>query len=170
LAEEISAPLDQVPLGLLLKRLRTEARLARGQLAERVGLCQPQIFRLEGGRQGFRSSTLRRIAGALGYDTDLVFVLREQANIVEEGSMGDGLSAPLNEENIGALIGHVRQQQHLGQTALAKKVGISQAQICRLEQCKQGFRSSTLRKTASALGYDVRVVFVPKPTVPGPTS
>jgi len=76
--------------------------------------------------------------------------------------MDNGPSAPLKEKDIGLLISSVREQQKIGQTALARKVGISQAQICRLEQGKQGFRSSTLRKIAEALGYDAKVVFVPK--------
>jgi len=73
--------------------------------------------------------------------------------------MGDELSAVLSEKDLGALVTTVREQQKIGQTALAKRVGISRAQICRLENGK-GFRLSTLRKIANALGYDVRVVLV----------
>lgn len=36
------------------------------ELANRVGISQAQISRLENGKQGFRSSTLQRIALALG--------------------------------------------------------------------------------------------------------
>ena len=81
--------------------------------------------------------------------------------------MGDGLSASVKERDLGALVSKLREQQGLTTTALAKRVGISQAQISRLENGKQGFRSSTLRKIASALGYDVKVVFVPKPGASG---
>ena len=77
--------------------------------------------------------------------------------------MGDELSAPVREKDMGLLVSRLREQQRLTTTALAKRVGISQAQISRLENGKQGFRSATLRRIAEALGYDAKVVFVPKP-------
>jgi transcriptional regulator with XRE-family HTH domain len=53
-------------IGLKVARLRKEQELTSAQLAERCGLSQPQISRLENGKQGFRSATLGRIAAALG--------------------------------------------------------------------------------------------------------
>jgi len=56
------------------------------------------------------------------------------------------------EKQIGLRVSKLREQQGLTTTALAKRVGISQAQISRLENGKQGFRSQTLAKIAHALG------------------
>ena len=56
------------------------------------------------------------------------------------------------EKQIGLKVSKLREQQGLTTTALAKRVGISQAQISRLENGKQGFRSSTLARIAEALG------------------
>ena len=56
------------------------------------------------------------------------------------------------EKQIGLKVSKLREQQGLTTTELAKRVGISQAQISRLENGKQGFRSSTLAKIAHALG------------------
>ena len=58
------------------------------------------------------------------------------------------------EKQIGLRVSRLREQQGLTTTELAKRVGISQAQISRLENGKQGFRSATLARIASAL--DVR--------------
>jgi len=52
-------------IGLAVQRERRRQRLTTMDLAERVGISQAQISRLENGRQGFRSSTLDRIARAL---------------------------------------------------------------------------------------------------------
>jgi transcriptional regulator with XRE-family HTH domain len=56
------------------------------------------------------------------------------------------------EKMIGDRIIKLRGQKDMTTTHLAKRVGVSQAQISRLEHGKQGFRSSTLVKIAEALG------------------
>ena len=53
---------------------------------------------------------------------------------------------------IGQRVREVRQSKDMTTTVLAKKVGVSQAQISRLETAQQGFRSETLSRIASALG------------------
>ncbi len=54
-------------------------------------------------------------------------------------------------KDIGATVRAIRTELGMTTTALAKKVGISQAQISRLENGQQGFRSGTLVKLAKAL-------------------
>ncbi|KKN96834.1 hypothetical protein LCGC14_0164780 [marine sediment metagenome] len=61
----------------------------------------------------------------------------------------------MNNEVIGRRVSSLRMRQHLSTTDLARKVDISQAQISRLENGKQGFRSATLSKIAEALGVSV---------------
>ena len=53
---------------------------------------------------------------------------------------------------IGAKIAGLRETLEMTTTELARRVGISQAQISRLENGKQGFRSGTLARIAEALG------------------
>ncbi len=57
----------------------------------------------------------------------------------------------MNNLAIGGKITKLRTKRDLTTTELAKMVGISQAQISRLENGKQGFRSATLTKIAQAL-------------------
>ncbi len=56
---------------------------------------------------------------------------------------------------IGRRVSLLRMRQHLSTTDLARLVDISQAQISRLENGKQGFRSATLSRIAEALGVSV---------------
>ena len=57
----------------------------------------------------------------------------------------------MDNRSIGLKITRLRNKLNLTTTELAKMVGISQAQISRLENGKQGFRSATLTKIAKAL-------------------
>ena len=62
-----------------------------------------------------------------------------------------GEEAALKSKQIGATVKAIRTELGMTTTALAQKVGISQAQISRLENGQQGFRSETLVKLARAL-------------------
>ena len=53
---------------------------------------------------------------------------------------------------IGTKLHRLRKKLGYTTTSLAKKVGVSQAQISRLENGKQGFRSATLTRISKALG------------------
>jgi len=57
----------------------------------------------------------------------------------------------VNSKSIGATVRARRTEIGLGTIDLAKKVGISDAQISRLENGLQGFRSGTLGRLAKAL-------------------
>ncbi len=52
-------------IGSTVKAIRAEIGLTMTRLAEKAGISQAQISRLENGQQGFRSATLVRIAKAL---------------------------------------------------------------------------------------------------------
>ena len=54
-------------------------------------------------------------------------------------------------KDIGTTVKQLRTELGMTTTDLAKKVRISQAQISRLENGQQGFRSGTLVKIAKAL-------------------
>jgi transcriptional regulator with XRE-family HTH domain len=52
-------------IGGRIRKLREEMGLTSVELAERVGITQAQVSRLENGKQGFRSKTLEQIAKSL---------------------------------------------------------------------------------------------------------
>ena len=61
---------------------------------------------------------------------------------------------------IGNKIRELRKRQGLTTITLAKKVKLSQAQVSRLENGLQGFRSATLLKFARVLGVSPMYFFV----------
>ncbi len=67
-------------IGSKIARLRKQMNLSTTELARRAGLSQPQISRLENGKQGFRSETIARISKALGVNSAYFFL--EQLDIV----------------------------------------------------------------------------------------
>ena len=56
------------------------------------------------------------------------------------------------EKQIGIKLSKLREEQGLTAAEVAKRVGISRAQISRLENGRQGFRRDTLERIAHALG------------------
>jgi ribosome-binding protein aMBF1 (putative translation factor) len=62
---------------------------------------------------------------------------------------------------IGLSLSRAREKRGMTTTEIAKKIGISQAQVSRLENGKQGFRSYLLPRFAKALGQSIAVVCEP---------
>ena len=54
-------------------KARQRAKLSQRELAERMGVKQPVVGRLEGGRHDPRLDTIVRAAGALGCDVEIKF-------------------------------------------------------------------------------------------------
>lgn len=82
----------------------------------------------------------------------------------EESAMTSmvAVKTPGNQKAIGKAVRDTRTKLGLTMTAFAKKVGVSQAQISRLEDGQQGFRTRTMQKIAEALGIPVVIYFGPK--------
>ena len=66
----------------------------------------------------------------------------------------------MNQKEIGLKIRDLRSKMGLTTVTLAKKVRLSQAQVSRLENGLQGFRSATLLKFAKALNVPPIYFFV----------
>ncbi len=58
----------------------------------------------------------------------------------------------MTSRDIGFRMMRVREGRGFSMVSLGRRVGVSQAQISKLENGKQGFRSSTLVKIAEVLG------------------
>ena len=59
-------------IGERIRQLRTERGISQVELAERAGLIQPHIVRIEQGRYSVGLDTLQAIAKALGCTVDIV--------------------------------------------------------------------------------------------------
>lgn len=61
-------------MGERIRQLRTERGISQVELAERAGLIQPHIVRIEQGRYSVGLDTLQAIAKAVGCTVDIVAV------------------------------------------------------------------------------------------------
>ena len=59
-------------MGERIRQLRTERGISQVELAERAGLIQPHVVRIEQGRYSVGLDTLQAIAKALGCTVDMV--------------------------------------------------------------------------------------------------
>ena len=59
-------------IGERIRQLRTEKGVSQTELAEKAGLVQPHIVRIEQGRYSVGFDTLQAIAKALGCTVDMV--------------------------------------------------------------------------------------------------
>lgn len=59
-------------MGERIRQLRTERGISQVELAEKAGLIQPHIVRIEQGRYSVGFDTLQAIAKALGCTVDMV--------------------------------------------------------------------------------------------------
>ena len=73
-------------IGERIRQLRTERGMSQTELAEKAGLVQPHIVRIEQGRYSVGLDTLQAIAKALGCTVDMVEQIRQEAlqNMVAE--------------------------------------------------------------------------------------
>lgn len=75
-----------------------------------------------------------------------------------------GLSRPLS-AFVGMRVRNERARKKLSTTVLALKMGLSQAQVSRLELGKQGWRMEQVEKVSAILGLPVSVLAAPKTAV-----
>lgn len=61
-------------MGERIRQLRTERGISQVELAEKAGLIQPHIVRIEQGRYSVGLDTMQAIAKALGCTVDIVEV------------------------------------------------------------------------------------------------
>ena len=59
-------------MGERIRQLRTERGISQVELAEKAGLIQPHVVRIEQGRYSVGLDTLQAIAKALGCTVDMV--------------------------------------------------------------------------------------------------
>lgn len=67
----LSSELSDVE-GVTLRSLRLKKGLSQTQLAELIGMKQPNIARLEKGRDGLALETMRKLSAALGVDMNTI--------------------------------------------------------------------------------------------------
>lgn len=79
---KINEKILYIELGKRLKRLRLEAKMTQGQLADRVGVLRTSITNMESGKQKPPLSTLYSLCLELG--VEIVELLPSKAEVIQE--------------------------------------------------------------------------------------
>lgn len=132
--------------GQRIRDLRTKGGLTQTELAERVGVSQAEIQRLETSQRRLKLDVAKKIAGTLGVDISAI--------INEEGS------TPIH-SLVAWNIRILREKSKLTQSQLAEKIGMSQSQIQKLEMGDRSLKIEALEKIADALGVSFWDLVVP---------
>ena len=69
----------QIAFGQAVRALRVEARLHQQDVADRAGIVQQQVSKIENGEINLTILTMCRLAIAVGGDVSTMIMLRDQA-------------------------------------------------------------------------------------------
>ena len=73
--------IDKARFGAFVAQLRKERALTQKELAERTGINQADISKLENGTRNPSLKLLKRLADGMGMDLKLVFTPKEPQNL-----------------------------------------------------------------------------------------
>ena len=81
---QLRSALRGMPIGTLVRSIRTQLGMSQATLAKRSGVPQPTISRIEHGQENFELSTLRKILRAMSFDLILAPVSEGSINSIRE--------------------------------------------------------------------------------------
>ncbi len=131
-------------IGLEIRILRERLQVSSKDLAQKIGLSQSQMSRLEKGERRIDTKVLHKISGALGVEPAFFFRPAGAASTAgAEGQAGGG-PAPAGEgapasvpfEHLGKLVRGERHKKHWTLDEFAAKVGRTKAYLNALEEGK----------------------------------
>ncbi len=130
-------------IGLEIRILRERKMVSAKDLAEKIGLSQSQMSRLEKGQRRIDTQVLDRIARALEVDPSHFFR--------GEDAPAEGVIPPSLPEAVGKLIRAERRRQHVSAEDLALKVGKPKAVLQAVEDGKRELDPELAEKVLKAL-------------------
>ncbi len=143
-------------IGKHIKKLREEKRITGKNLAQRIGLSQSQMSRLEKGLRRIDTEVLARIAEALGVSPARFFV--------EAGGRDADPLTPQRERELsishlhvelGKIIRSERRRRHLTVDDLARKTNHARAYVTAIEEGRRsGTEGKFLKKACRVLAID----------------
>lgn len=146
-----------IPIGQQIKQIREEKRITGKDLAQRIGLSQSQMSRLEQGQRRVDSEVLQRIAEALGVPASSFFAETAVAADSDPLSLRreKELSVANSHRELGKRVRHERRQRHLTAEDLARKTGQTKAFVLAVEEGRRsGLEGDFLRKVCRLLSID----------------
>jgi transcriptional regulator with XRE-family HTH domain len=138
-------------IGLEIKILRERLKISSKELAQRIGLSQSQMSRLEKGQRRIDTTILRRIAEVLGVEPGFFF-RGPAATASPAGAAAPPPLAPsLRYGHIGKLVRSERRKKHLSVDELATRVGKTRAYLAALEDGRHALDADLADRIAKAL-------------------
>jgi transcriptional regulator with XRE-family HTH domain len=119
-------PSDAIEIGLEIRLLRERKKVSGKELAERIGLSQSQMSRLEKGQRRIDTKLLNKIAEALDVKPSYFF----------EGGEPDLVDVDLRHVNrdIGKLVRTERHRLHLTPDELGSRIGKTRSYVRAIEE------------------------------------
>ena len=130
-------------IGLEVKILRERMKMSAKELAERIGLSQSQMSRLEKGQRRIDTGILAKIADALEVDPSYFF----RGESVPE----TGVIPPSDPGDVGQRIRSERRKLHLSAEDLAAKIGSTKASLRAIEEGRRELEPELADRIARAL-------------------
>ena len=138
-------------IGLEIKILRERKRISGKELAERVGLSQSQMSRLEKGQRRIDAQILHKIARALDVRPSFFFG--------EQGLTGDLSLGPIHRD-IGRLLRAERRKKHLSADDLAKRISKPRSFVMSVEGGEANLlNNEVITRICKALGIKATLFF-----------
>jgi transcriptional regulator with XRE-family HTH domain len=159
--------------GATVRQYRKQRRLTQRELAARIGLHYMSMSKIERGQRNIGVLLLLRLAHALDMPaSSLLAPLETCTSFRAKGAEEVASSMPPSTQRddpsllqrLGAAIRQARQDQHLFQTALAAKTGLSFGYISEIELGQRNFSLLSLVRIADALGLSVAQLLQPVET------
>jgi transcriptional regulator with XRE-family HTH domain len=132
-----------IDIGLEVKILRERLKVSAKELAERIGLSQSQISRLEKGQRRIDTKVLARISEALGVDPSHFF---REAEVPPTEDLPPPDAGP-----IGRQIRTLRRRLHLSADEVAERVGVTKARLQNIEDGKRDLEPEIADKLCRVL-------------------
>ncbi len=85
--EELAAAELAIDLAMLFQRARESRAVSQATIAERIGLSQQAVSRMEQPHRNVTIETLRRYLGALGYGLEITVKEPESGKVLESVSL-----------------------------------------------------------------------------------
>ena len=130
-------------IGLEVKILRERIQMSAKDLAEKIGLSQSQMSRLEKGQRRIDTRVLARIADALGVEPSYFFRGGEAPS--------GGAIEPRLPGSLGKEIRIQRRKRHLSVEDVALKLGVQKYQIRDIEEGKKELAPGLAEKLSRLL-------------------
>lgn len=142
-------------IGLEIKILRERLKVSSKDLAQKVGLSQSQMSRLEKGQRRIDIRILQKISEALGVEPSFFLRSADSAAPAATGTDAEPPPSPIapviKYDKLGTLVRSERRRKHLTVDDLAAKVGRTKAYMVAFEEGRHALDAELAEKICKVL-------------------